>query len=371
MGADPQAGFQSIYATRENPNDEFVVIVEWLVLDKVRVSKNELFVVLETSKALLEVESPGDGVLRHNLDVGAKVAIGDVIAYLCVDEAIVPPFVSSIIKSAARITDASVSSKISAKALKLIKALNLSESEFDDFQEVRERDVLDLAARLDRNTTKGSSNSGSDTEADSSRIAPTSTKMFEIANLAKATANQFASQVVWTFNINVLKERVRSMVGDVAASVTPGEYIVYAASRVLSRYPEFNSYFSEGAVQQYGSVNIGYALNLGKGLRVPVLLQAHDSTLLEISYGIKELAMKYLRNELTASNYSSATITVTDLFSFGVYLFDPVINFKQGAILGLCSPQFGSPLFQVVLKFDHRLSDGVRAAMFLKELEGV
>lgn len=55
----------------------------------------------------------------------------------------------------------------------------------------------------------------------------------------------------------------------------------------------------------------------------------------------------------------------------GTYLFDPVINFKQGAILGLCSPQFGSPLFQVVLKFDHRLSDGVRAAMFLKELEGV
>jgi pyruvate/2-oxoglutarate dehydrogenase complex dihydrolipoamide acyltransferase (E2) component len=65
---------------------------------------------------------------------------------------------------------------------------------------------------------------------------------------------------------------------------------------------------------------------------------------------------------------TGGTFTVTDLSGQGVTNFIPVINDRQAAILGLCAERPGTAHQDVVLCFDHRISDGTRGSAFLGEL---
>ena len=358
MNIESQNQATPIYAVRENSNDEFVILSQWLVPDGARVKTHDSFAVIETSKAAVELPSPGDGVLRYRLTPGSKIMIGDLIAFLCADESVSPVFQSESKLPEVR----SDSEKFSAKARRLLKELGLSESDFDTYSDVKEKQVLEVAKRLEatRVTAPG----------DVVRKAPSATKMFEISSLENATANQISSQVVRTLDSAVLRT-ILSKKGEDYASVSVGELVTHAVGIVLLEFPEVNSYYEDRFIHEYKNINIGYAINIEKGLKVPVIKGVPAKTLLDVSYEVKDLAMKYLRDELTPIEVSGGTFTVTDLFSFGVVLFDPMINIRQGAVLGVCSPQLNSTHFNLVLRFDHRLSDGVRAALFLKSLEGV
>ena len=62
---------------------------------------------------------------------------------------------------------------------------------------------------------------------------------------------------------------------------------------------------------------------------------------------------------------------MTDLSLLHVSFFLPVLPRDQAAILGICAPAPGSPAFNLVLSFDHRLADGMAAARFLNDLREV
>jgi pyruvate/2-oxoglutarate dehydrogenase complex dihydrolipoamide acyltransferase (E2) component len=124
-------------------------------------------------------------------------------------------------------------------------------------------------------------------------------------------------------------------------------------------------------LRRYQEFNLGLAINIGKGLKVPVVKNISSMTLEDISKSFKELAMNYMRDELKGADLIGGTFTVTDLSSLGVKDFMPVVNKDQGAILGICAPSNFSKSFNLVLGFDHRVMDGMYAAQFLKEIEQV
>ena len=76
---------------------------------------------------------------------------------------------------------------------------------------------------------------------------------------------------------------------------------------------------------------------------------------------------------------SGGTITVTNLGSFGIESFTPVINPPQTCILGVDTIETKIkevngeykyyPAMGLSLTFDHRALDGAPAAKFLKELK--
>jgi pyruvate/2-oxoglutarate dehydrogenase complex dihydrolipoamide acyltransferase (E2) component len=71
---------------------------------------------------------------------------------------------------------------------------------------------------------------------------------------------------------------------------------------------------------------------------------------------------------LQLESLTGGTFTVTDLSAQGVEYFVPVLNRRQAAILGLCAERPDSGRRDLVLTFDHRMSDGMRAAVFLAAL---
>jgi acetyltransferase-like isoleucine patch superfamily enzyme/glycine cleavage system H lipoate-binding protein len=69
-----------IVLTREDANTEFALLAEWLVEDSAEVAEGQPVCVVETTKATVEVEAPGDGTLVQLFDDGVEVELGRTIA---------------------------------------------------------------------------------------------------------------------------------------------------------------------------------------------------------------------------------------------------------------------------------------------------
>lgn len=67
---------------RFGANDEFAVLVEWLVANGDRVSKSDLLARAETSKAVYELEAEFDGFLYQLVEEGESVAVGQPVAVI-------------------------------------------------------------------------------------------------------------------------------------------------------------------------------------------------------------------------------------------------------------------------------------------------
>lgn len=122
----------------------------------------------------------------------------------------------------------------------------------------------------------------------------------------------------------------------------------------------------------YDEVNVGFAVDAGEGLKVPVIRDADKKELGAIAREIQDLLLAYTSGEITLEAASGGTFTVTDLSGEGVFSFHPLINQRQSAILGV-GAEFHAPgssegLYQLILAFDHRLTEGRAAAQFLKDL---
>ncbi len=129
------------------------------------------------------------------------------------------------------------------------------------------------------------------------------------------------------------------------------------------------------------AVNIGIATSIEGGLMVPVVKNAQEKSLVEISKEIKGLAERARTGKATSDDVSGGTFTVTNLGVYGIDSFTPVITPGQSAILGVCriveKPVIVDggikirSMMNLCLSFDHRVMDGAPAAEYLALLRGM
>jgi pyruvate dehydrogenase E2 component (dihydrolipoamide acetyltransferase) len=168
------------------------------------------------------------------------------------------------------------------------------------------------------------------------------------------------------------------------SKITVNDFILFAVSRVLPRYPFMNALkiadAGGGAVlRTFERVHLGVAVDTPKGLMVPVIRNANLLSLRQISSEAKRLAAACQGGGIQPDELSGSTFTVTNLGSFGVTGFTPVLNAPEVAILGVCGielkPSAGKdgeirfePRIGFSLTINHEVVDGAPAARFLKAL---
>ena len=145
--------------------------------------------------------------------------------------------------------------------------------------------------------------------------------------------------------------------------------IIFETARLLQKYPQFCSIYSDNSIYQYDDINIGYALFIDDGLKVPVFRNANQYSVEDIMSMKDDFIEKYITKTLTTEDLSNGTFTITDLSSSGCFLFSPVINYGQSAILGIGGENSKGDEYPIVLAFDHRVTDGATATAFLVELK--
>lgn len=160
--------------------------------------------------------------------------------------------------------------------------------------------------------------------------------------------------------------------------ITLNDLVMFAVTRTLPDFPEFNTHFLGDTMRRYHNVDLGMATDTAKGLMVPVIRSAQKLSLLEISNKAKALATLCHEGKAQPDDISGSTFTVTNVGAFGVDSFTPVINLPEVAILGVGGIHLNPvqkdnevkfvPSMTFSLTIDHRAVDGGPAARFLQAL---
>jgi pyruvate/2-oxoglutarate dehydrogenase complex dihydrolipoamide acyltransferase (E2) component len=385
---------------RENVNDETVNIVAWRVASGDAVEAATVLAEIETSKTNFDVEAPCAGFVKYTLPEGAEVEVGGVLCYI-VESADTPipecpaaePSTSAApvssggeqptAPSSADLTFASTpeaqSTRFSAKALALLHERGLSADQFEGRGLVRLSDVL---TALGEGSKEAGARQGAIPAPEPVRERATFStdvpfrleslprkKRVEARYLGWGARNTLTSSVTVTCRTRGLREAVERQVG---GSVTATSVIVFETSRLLRQHLPLNAFHQDGTVCVYDEINIGCAIDAGQGLKVPVVRNADKKALGDIADELQELTVAYLNDELPVESLAGGTFTVTDLSGEGAFAFQPLINQGQSAILGVGAEFFppGSRegLFNLVLSFDHQVTEGRQAARFLSDL---
>lgn len=204
-----------------------------------------------------------------------------------------------------------------------------------------------------------------------------------LASMAQLTINSSFDAT----DILALRARLKAAkekgFGDKAFALTEsvptlGDILLYAVSRVLPNHPACNAHYDDEKMTYFKHVNLGVAIDTPRGLMVPTLFGADCLSLSEISSAVKTRAEECRKGTISPDLLKNGTFTVTNLGTFGVESFTPVINPPQTCILGVCNittkvrEKDGKlesyPAMGLSLTLDHRAVDGAPAARMLQEL---
>lgn len=165
-------------------------------------------------------------------------------------------------------------------------------------------------------------------------------------------------------------------------NITLNDIILYAVSRVLKNeaFKALNAHLVNGDTMRYfNGVHLGIAVDTPRGLLVPTLRDADKKSLSRISKEAKELAKAAQGGSINPDLLSGASFTISNLGSFGIESFTPVINPPQTGILGVdtISTRVREvngelktyPAMGLSLTYDHRAIDGAPASRFLVEMK--
>jgi pyruvate/2-oxoglutarate dehydrogenase complex dihydrolipoamide acyltransferase (E2) component len=340
-----------------NPNDEHAIVVRWHVAKGARVRAGQSLVTLETTKTTFDVDAPSDGFAFFEHEPNAEVDVGAPVAWISDTEGM--PQISAALGRTEKSSGASAD-RFTRKARKLMKQHGLTEADFpgDDAVEA------DLVERTAAARSKNVVATPGETGASPLELAPT--KITEIQVLTRVREQTVPSTVTVAIAGDRLDERLRREAAR-HGPVSVLEVTICEVARLLPEWPEFNAFFANGRAWQHRQVSIGFAVNLGRSLRVPIVKDAAHLSLPDIARAVRDLSLRYMRGNLAVDDVTGGTFTITDLSGEGVVNFVPVLNERQSAILGLCAPR-NDGFRDLVLTFDHRLSDGMRAARFLAAL---
>jgi amino acid adenylation domain-containing protein len=376
-----------IVVPRENVNDESVCLARWLVPDRSHVEVGQPIVEVETSKANMEICAPATGFVRSTCREGDDIEIGRALGYICDEvEADLTGAPGKLVRSpGSRSPQPEImetkerSTRFSQQALQLIKEWSVDPDAFESMALVRSQDVLKYVR--EEMARKTESVPARARESDSARTAPVPAAGVTVRTEKLPRKKRLEAKYLWSARQNTLPSAVTvrcSMHGlrsaaerETGIGTDVSAVLIFEVARLLRTYPVFNAYYAAECVHYYDDVNIGFALDAGRGLMVPVIRGADKKSVGEIAEEMRELLIRYLGDDLPVQSVTGGTFTITDLSNDDVYSFHPLINQGQSAILAVCS-EFESTdpagLFNLVLVFDHQLSEGRSAARFLNDL---
>jgi 2-oxoisovalerate dehydrogenase E2 component (dihydrolipoyl transacylase) len=158
-------------------------------------------------------------------------------------------------------------------------------------------------------------------------------------------------------------------------------FIIAALVRALERFPQCNALHDaeRNVVVRHRSVHAGIATQTPDGLKVPVLRNAEQQSVWEMSEEIRRLAEAARTNKATREELTGSTITVTSLGKLGGIVTTPVINSPEVAIIGVNKAverpvvRNGAIAVRLVMNlsssFDHRFVDGFDAAAMIQAMK--
>lgn len=369
-------------------------LVSWFKKEGESVSKGDPLLEVETDKAVMEIESPGSGILAAvTATPGMEIAVGRTIAWIVqpgetppttqdqsapgarrgAAEAAVrsePAHASSIATPTGQVLEA----RISPKARRLAKEHGV---DLDTLRgtgpggEILAADIISAAGAPvpASSATKAavSSNSISKIMAERTALSWTTVPHF------------FVTREIDAAPLNRLRETMGPQIKKSnGVHVTHTDLLVHYIARALEEHSRLNSSWIDGSVRRNAEINVAIAVAVDGGVVAPVIHDADKLTIAEIAVRRKELAERSRSGKLRPADIAGGTFTISNLGMLDVDSFTAIVTPPQAAILAvgrirdrvvvIDGKPVVRPMITVTLSSDHRVVDGAAAARFMKTL---
>ena len=176
-----------------------------------------------------------------------------------------------------------------------------------------------------------------------------------------------------------VRSRLNAHLAERNNKLSINDFIIKSCALALQSVPMANAVWAEDKILQLKASDIAVAVSVEDGLFTPIIRDADEKSLSNLSKEMKELAEKARSKKLMPSEYQGGSFSISNLGMFGVDDFDAVINPPHGAILavgrGLKKPIVNDDdtisvanVMSLTLSVDHRVIDGALGADLLQNI---
>ncbi len=367
-------------------------LLAWRKKEGERVAKGEPLLEIETDKAVVEVEAPGDGILAAvTAEVGAVIPVGETIAWL-VAPGEQPPAKAATAAPSARATSATQTASAAAPA-----PAQQKQSASPAVMQISPK-ARRLAKELgvDIGQIQGSGPDGTITSEDVQAAANARGSAAPAASAAAESLSQIARLMAerttqsWTsvphfFLVQTVDagalidtQKKLSQGSPSGSAPTLTDLLIGLLARVLEKHPRLNSSWTGSGISGNADINISVAMAVKDGVVGAVIPKGNKLSIPAISTLRRELTERARAGRLRPADISGGTFTLSNLGMYKVNAFSAIITPPQCAILAVGAiadavvPVDGKPgirpMMTLTLSSDHRVVDGARAAEFLVDL---
>ena len=323
---------------------------EWLKREGEAVRAGDLLYLLDSDKVTQEVESLDAGILHIPLDApqpGDRVLVGQRLGYLLQAGESAPVSVPV----------ATPAPCITPRARRVAHELSIDWTALAGTGRdgrVREADVRLAAVAHSRQ--------------------PLSTRRVIAERMLTSQARTAPVTLHTTADATALV-RLR---GPLKSGPSYNDMLIKLTASALERHPVLNSRWEGELLVTQALAHIGIAVDTDQGLLVPVVHNVAALSLHEVATRSRDLVERARTRRLRADELQGGTFSITNLGSFGIDAFTPVIHYPECAILGVgrilrqpvaMGEAIGlRDILTLSLTFDHCALDGAPAARFLRTL---
>lgn len=369
-----------------NNNDIDYVLTEWLVKEGDPVTEGQPVAVVETSKASQDLEADASGAFRPLIAAGERCRPGEVIAELLAEGAEPSalthrsaPASARAVSPAAPALPAPPASPapaarpgsgplITRPAQELADQLGITADRLAtlDVPVVRREDVQALA--------------GGQAAAEESRACPeypvARPEGIPLTRVQQAVARAVelshrtvpAAYTVVRMDLGPALARARELTREVRRPVGLAELFVQQVAALHGDFPRFFAAIDGTTAIPAEAPHIGVTVDVGEGLYVPCVRDAHHRTLREIATRLTAYRVAAAKGSFDERDLGGANFVITLHTEGDVVLAIPFVFPGTACALAVTAPSDGSQA-HIGLAYDHRLVNGRDAALFLKALK--
>ena len=180
--------------------------------------------------------------------------------------------------------------------------------------------------------------------------------------------------------VEVDVERIMALRGmfesEGSGKVSVNDFVLRACTLALVQMPVVNSEFQGQTLHHHGSVNIGIAVAIDEGLTVPVLKNAQNMSLRQMTVAARDLAWKARENKLSLDELTGSTFAISNMGMLNVDNFSAIIIPPNACIVAVSTARKKPVVneddelevrwrMNVTGSFDHRVVDGAIGAKFM------
>ncbi len=390
-------------------------LAKWLKKEGDKISPGDVIAEIETDKATMEVEAVDSGIMGRILiqEKTENVAINTVIAILLAEgenkKSLDSWKVTEVKKEKSDVKEAKQEQKITqapvtSSPIPQIKSPIQQESKKNDrikasplARKIAEQSGVDIKSIKgtgpDGRIIKDDVEDALQYQGNRKSLGRNQVEFTTIpnSNIRKTIAKRLteSKQLIPHFyltidcNLDMLNEvraqinknAEKQAINNLPYKVSVNDLLIKASALALKDNPAANSSWYDDAIVRYNNVDISVAVATDSGLITPIIRNADQKSVIDISLEVKELVKKAKANQLMPEEYQGGGFSISNLGMYGIKKFSAIINPPQSCILAIGMAEEraiikdgkieAANILSVTLSVDHRAVDGKIGAEFL------